>query len=56
MGRVIINRLVWNLPYHLPAGENGGVEPFSAIREALSETGRIALGRVFTQAAKHRAR
>ena len=41
-----IDRLYWNVPYYLLPGEKGGVEAYSVIREALSETGRIALGRV----------
>ena len=41
-----IDRLYWNVPYYLLPGEKGGVEAYSVIREALSEAGRIALGRV----------
>ena len=41
-----IDRLYWNVPYYLLPGEKGGVEAYGVIREALSETGRIALGRV----------
>jgi len=41
-----IDRLYWNAPYYLLPGEKGGVEAYSVIREALAETGRIALGRV----------
>jgi DNA end-binding protein Ku len=41
-----IDRLYWNVPYYLLPGEKGGVEAYSVVREALAETGRIALGRV----------
>ena len=41
-----IDRLYWNMPYYLLPGEKGGVEAYSVIRQALSEAGRIALGRV----------
>jgi DNA end-binding protein Ku len=41
-----IDRLYWNAPYYLLPNEKGGVEAYTVIREALAETGRIALGRV----------
>jgi DNA end-binding protein Ku len=41
-----IDRLYWNTPYYLLPDDKGGVEAYSVIRQALSETGRIALGRV----------
>ncbi len=41
-----IDRLYWNDPYYLLPGEKGGVEAYTVIRDALVETGRIALGRV----------
>jgi DNA end-binding protein Ku len=41
-----IDRLYWNVPYYLLPGEKGGVEAYTVIRQALAETGRIALGRV----------
>ena len=41
-----IDRLYWNDPYYLLPNEKGGVEAYTVIREALGETGRIALGRV----------
>jgi DNA end-binding protein Ku len=41
-----IDRLYWNAPYYLLPDEKGGIEAYSVIRQALSETGRIALGRV----------
>ncbi|HUE63156.1 MAG TPA: Ku protein [Rhizomicrobium sp.] len=41
-----IDRLYWNVPYYLLPGEKAGMEAYSVIREALAETGRIALGRV----------
>jgi DNA end-binding protein Ku len=41
-----IDRLYWNAPYYLLPNEKAGVEAYSVIREALAETGRIALGRV----------
>ena len=42
----MIDRLYWNDPYYLLPSEKGGVEAYTVIREALAETGRIALGRV----------
>ncbi len=41
-----IDRLYWNDPYYLLPNEESGVEAYTVIREALAETGRIALGRV----------
>ncbi len=41
-----IDRLYWNDPYYLVPNEKGGTEAYVVIREALAETGRIALGRV----------
>jgi DNA end-binding protein Ku len=41
-----IDRLYWNDPYYLVPGDKAGVEAYTVIREALAETGRIALGRV----------
>jgi len=41
-----IDRLYWNDPYYLVPNEDSSVEAYSVIREALSEAGRIALGRV----------
>lgn len=41
-----IDRLYWNAPYYLLPNEKSGVEAYTVIREALRETGRIALGRV----------
>jgi DNA end-binding protein Ku len=41
-----IDRLYWNVPYYLLPGEKDGAQAYSVIREALSEAGRIALGRV----------
>ena len=41
-----IDRLYWNDPYYLVPNDDGGVEAYIVIREALSEAGRIALGRV----------
>jgi DNA end-binding protein Ku len=41
-----IDRLFWNDPYYLVPNEDSGVEAFVVIREALAETGRVALGRV----------
>ena len=41
-----IDRLFWNDPYYLlPAGKEG-IDAYAVIRDALVETGRIALGRV----------
>ena len=41
-----IDRLYWNDPYYLIPNEKTGVEAYTVIREALRQTGRIALGRV----------
>jgi len=41
-----IDRLYWNAPYYLVPGGKEGIEAYTVIREALAETGRIALGRV----------
>src|SRR5579863_10089682 len=41
-----IDRLYWNAPYYLLPNDKAGVEAYTVIREALAETGRIALGRV----------
>jgi DNA end-binding protein Ku len=45
-----IDRLYWNDPYYLMPNEKGGSsdasDAYVVIREALAETGRIALGRV----------
>ena len=41
-----IDRLYWNDPYYLLSGEKGGAEAYGVIREALSQAGRVALGRV----------
>lgn len=41
-----IDRLYWNDPYYLVPGDKSGVEAYAVIRDALAQTGRIALGRV----------
>jgi DNA end-binding protein Ku len=41
-----IDRLFWNDPYYLVPNEKSGVDAYLVIRDALRETGRIALGRV----------
>jgi DNA end-binding protein Ku len=41
-----IDRLYWNDPYYLLPNEKGESDAYAVIREALSQTGRIALGRV----------
>jgi len=41
-----IDRLYWNDPYYLLPNEKSGAEAYAVIRDALAETGRIALGRV----------
>src|SRR4051812_2778303 len=41
-----IDRLYWNDPYYLLPNDKSGVDAYTVIREALAETGRIALGRV----------
>jgi len=41
-----IDRLYWNDPYYLLPNEKNGAEAYAVIRDALAQTGRIALGRV----------
>ncbi len=41
-----IDRLYWNDPYYLVPSEKSGAEAFAVIRDAMKDTGRIALGRV----------
>jgi DNA end-binding protein Ku len=41
-----IDRLYWNEPYYLVPNDKTGTDAYVVIREALVETGRIALGRV----------
>ena len=41
-----IDRLYWNDPYYLLPNDKSGNEAYAVIREALAQTGRIALGRV----------
>ena len=41
-----IDRLYWNAPHYLLPNDKAGVEAYTVIRDALAETGRIALGRV----------
>src|SRR6185312_15655120 len=46
VGEKEIDRLYWNDPYYLLPNEKGGDEAYAVIREALAQSGRIALGRV----------
>ncbi len=41
-----IDRLYWNDPYYLVPNDKSGTDAYVVIREALKETGHIALGRV----------
>ncbi|HEY1630051.1 MAG TPA: Ku protein [Rhizomicrobium sp.] len=41
-----IDRLYWDNPYYLVPNGAEGVEAFSVIRDAMKETGQVALGRV----------
>jgi DNA end-binding protein Ku len=41
-----IDRLYWNEPYYLLPNDKSGTEAYTVIRDALAQTGRIALGRV----------
>ena len=41
-----IDRLYWNAPYFLVPDGKTGAEAYTVIRDALEETGRIAIGRV----------
>jgi len=40
-----IDRLFWNTPYYLVPNEKTGLDAYTVIRDALEQTGRIALGR-----------
>jgi DNA end-binding protein Ku len=44
--RESINRLYWDVPYHLLPGGKTGIEAFAVIREAMRKTGMVALGRL----------
>jgi Ku protein len=44
--RESINRLYWDVPYHLLPGGKTGIEAFAIIREAMRKTGMVALGRL----------
>jgi hypothetical protein len=44
--RESINRLYWDIPYHLSPGGKTGIEAFAVIREAMRKTGMVALGRL----------
>ena len=46
VGEKEIDRLYWNDPYYLLPSEKVGNEAYAVIRDALAQTGRIALGRV----------
>jgi len=46
VGEKEIDRLYWNDPYYLLPSEKAGNEAYAVIRDALAQTGRIALGRV----------
>jgi DNA end-binding protein Ku len=41
-----IDRLFWHQPYYMVPNDDSGVDAYVVIRDALRETGRIALGRV----------
>jgi DNA end-binding protein Ku len=41
-----IDRLFWNNPYFLVPNDEAGTDAYVVIRQALEQTGRIALGRV----------
>ncbi|WP_244408643.1 Ku protein [Roseomonas fluvialis] len=41
-----IDRIWWEDPYYLAPAQKAGVEAFVVIREALRESGRVALGRL----------
>jgi DNA end-binding protein Ku len=41
-----IDRLYWNLPYYLTPDGKMAAEAFSVIREAMAQSGKLALGRV----------
>ena len=41
-----IDRLYWNDPFYIVPNDKSGAEAFAVIRDAMSDTDRIALGRV----------
>jgi DNA end-binding protein Ku len=41
-----IDRLYWDMPYHLVPSGKTGVEAFAVIREAMNRKGMVALGRL----------
>jgi DNA end-binding protein Ku len=41
-----IDRLYWDMPYHLVPSGKTGVEAFAVIREAMKKKGMVALGRL----------
>jgi DNA end-binding protein Ku len=44
--RESIDRLYWDMPYHLVPSGKTGVEAFAVIREAMKKKGMVALGRL----------
>jgi DNA end-binding protein Ku len=44
--RESIDRLYWDMPYHLMPSGKTGVEAFAVIREAMKKKGMVALGRL----------
>src|SRR5215204_1780737 len=41
-----IDRLYWDMPYHLVPSGKTGIEAFAVIREAMGKKGMIAIGRL----------
>jgi DNA end-binding protein Ku len=46
VSRESIDRLYWDVPYHLVPNGKTGVEAFAVIREAMAKEGMVALGRL----------
>ncbi|MFO1080886.1 MAG: Ku protein [Reyranellaceae bacterium] len=44
--RAGIDRLYWDVPYHLVPSGKTGIEAFAVIREAMEQQGMVALGRL----------
>ncbi len=41
-----IDRLYWNDPFYILPGDDGAIEAYTVIRQAMAKAGQIALGRV----------
>jgi DNA end-binding protein Ku len=46
VARETIDRLYWDMPYHLVPSGKTGIEAFAVIREAMKRKGMVAIGRL----------